>query len=456
MPVTRTTGDEDMLRTVTAVVRARGLEGWLVGGTVRDRELGRYSPDVDVAVTGEAAAVAAHVAQILRAPWFALSERHGAFRVVVGQAHIDVATVRGEGILADLALRDFTVNAMAVPLEGGGIIDPFRGLDDLRAGRLAAVSDHIFDDDPLRLLRAPRFAHILGLRLAPVLTDSVRALAPRLWQAAPERIATEMVLTLAAGAAGAATRLWNDLGLLGVLVPGVVEDGRLSPTLGLLDRLEQILVDVPGRFPDSASLLEKRLAERVDGAIDRRVALRLAGLIRGIGSEQALRAGRRLKVSSALLSLLQTAAGMSRHDDGVAASGQPPVEMKTWGGGPGGPPARPGRAAVLFLWEAAPWEPEVILLAAAAAAPSPAAISAVPAGASAQAAEALMALWAERALLGAPRLPFDGVALMQELGLTPGPRLGQALQAARLAWESGEATTAEQALTAAREAVQER
>jgi hypothetical protein len=66
-----------------------------------------------------------------------------------------------------------------------------------------------------------------------------------------------------------------------------------------------------------------------------------------------------------------------------------------------------------------------------------------------------MTLWAKRATSGVPRLPFDGVGLMKELGLSPGPRLGKALRAAQLAWEAGEATTAEQALAAAEEALDE-
>ena len=417
-----------MLRIVAAILRERGTQGWLVGGTVRDRELGRYSLDLDVAVAGGAAAVAADVAQALGAPWFALSERHGAFRVVVDRAHIDVTAVRGEGILADLALRDFTVNAMAIPLDGGGLIDPFGGLDDLRTGRLAAVSDHIFDDDPLRLMRAPRFAHVLGLRLDPLLAGAVRAHASRLWRAAPERIATEMVLTLAAGAAGDAARPWNDLGLLGVVFPEAAEDGYAVRTCALLDRLEEILADLAGRFPDAAPLLERRLAEPVDGAVSRGVALRFAGLVRAVGPAQALSAGRRLKVSSALLSLLQTTASMSGCTGGL---------------GQGVRPAGPGREAVLFLWDAAPWEPEVILLAAAAAgADDPV-----------EAAERLMTLWAERAISGVPRLPFDGVGLMKELGLPPGRQLGKALRAAQLVWEAGEATTTEQAFSAAREAL---
>jgi hypothetical protein len=239
-----------------------------------------------------------------------------------------------------------------------------------------------------------------------------------------------MVLTLASGAAGDAARLWNDLGLLGVVVPEVVEAGALTPTYALQDGLEKILANLAGRFPEAAPLLEQRLTARVDGAVDRRVALRLAGLMSGAGSAQALRAGRRLKVSSALLSLLQTAARMSGHAGGLGQSARP---------------AGPGREAILFLWDAAPWEPEVILLAAAGA----------PDGTSLAVAERLMMLWAERAASGVPRLPFDGVGLMKELGLSPGPRLGKALRAAQLDWEAGEATTTAQALSAARGALAE-
>lgn len=102
---------------------------------------------------------------------------------------------------------------------------------------------------------------------------------------------------------------------------------------------------------------------------------------------------------------------------------------------------QPGREAVLFLWAAAPWEPEVILLAEVAAAAGEAATA------------GLLEAWAARDSAGVPGLPFDGEDLMEELLLEPGPRLGQALRAARLAWESGEALTREEALVAARAAV---
>ena len=215
-----------MLRTVAAVLRRHGVQGWLVGGTVRDRELGCYSPDIDLAIAGDASSVARETAAALGAPWFALSERHGAYRVVGQKGHLDLAAVRGNGILADLALRDFTVNAMALSVEGGDLLDPFGGRADLQERRLTAVSDRIFTDDPLRLMRAARFSHTLGLRLNADLRRAVCAQAGELRRAAPERVTTEMTLTLVAGRAGDAARLWRELGLLRVVIPELGTTGR--------------------------------------------------------------------------------------------------------------------------------------------------------------------------------------------------------------------------------------
>jgi poly(A) polymerase len=436
MPETRTIGGDEMLAIAAAVLREHGAEGWLVGGSVRDLQLGCDSPDIDLAVTGDARAIAHDVARGSGLPWFALSERHGAFRVVGEHAHVDVAALRGGTIQADLAERDFTVNAMAMPVgpEGrlGDLEDPFGGLADLAARRLAAVSDRIFTADPLRLMRAARFAHVLGLTLSPALREAVRAQSGEVRRAAPERVATEMILTLDAGRAGDAARSWHGLGLLQAVVPEIPEHGQQAALFAALDRLEECLAAVPAAFPGAAPLLEKRLAEPIDGAVERRTALRFAGLLLGLSAGQALTIGRRLKLSGAMISLVETAAKM--------VQGAP---LPKTAAGPG-----PGREAVLFLWASAPWEPEVVLLAAAAASAT--------GDCGAGSAEALMDAWAAQARGGVPRLPFDGTMLMAELDLEPGPRLGRALLAARLVWEAGEATTAAEALAAARAALTER
>jgi hypothetical protein len=237
-----------------------------------------------------------------------------------------------------------------------------------------------------------------------------------------------MILTLDAGRAGDAARLWDGLGLLRAVVPEVGGQGDAAALCASLDRLEGLLA-APGRaLPAAADALTARLDEPVDGAFARPTALRLAGLLRSVDSGRAPHVGRRLKLSGPMMSLVETVA-----------------RMALWGSLPAVAPSatRPGREAVLFLWAAAPWEPEVILLAE------------VAREGGSDGTGPLLAAWAARVVTGVPGLPFDGDYLMQELGLEPGPRLGRALRAARLVWEAGEATTAEQALAAARVALDE-
>jgi hypothetical protein len=117
-----------------------GQEAWLVGGAVRDRLLGRPLLDLDLAVPGDPAAAAKAVARAARGPAFELSDAFGAWRVH-GPGHawqVDVVALRGDSIEADLALRDFTLNAIAEPLAGGEPVDPFGGREDLAARRLRA------------------------------------------------------------------------------------------------------------------------------------------------------------------------------------------------------------------------------------------------------------------------------------------------------------------------------
>jgi poly(A) polymerase len=427
-----------MLRAVADILRRRRTEGWLVGGSVRDRYLGRYSPDLDVVVADDPADVARQLAIRLSSPWFALSARHGAYRVMGPDGHVDVALMRGAGIVDDLAQRDFTINAMALPLGEGTLVDPFLGLEHLSQGRLVAVSERIFEDDPLRLMRGPRFCHLLGLKMDPSLETLIRARASVLVRAAPERVATEMALTLDEGRSSTAAQLWQELGLLAIVLPEVVAAERLTPTVAALERLDDMMAHLEAWFPESAGAVAERLAQPVDGALRRPVALRLAGLMHRLPPQDAVTAGRGLKLSVATISLLGTVSACFHR--GRCSSG---ALQKA---------ALSDRSAVLFLWNAAPWEPELIMLAAAAAA-SPGGAPAPPATAAAP--RRLMALWADRALRGVPRPPIDGEVLMRDLDLTAGPLVGEVLREVRLAWEAGEATTGAEALIVARGALRE-
>jgi hypothetical protein len=426
-----------MLEAVARVLHRHGADGWLVGGSVRDRESGRPSPDIDVVVAGDAHAISRDVARELDVPWFTLSEEYRAYRVVGPHEYADIAAMRGPGVLHDLGERDFTVNAMALPIgyDGslGELIDPFGGLADLRAGRLAAVSDRVFTDDPLRLMRAARFAHVLRLQPAPALMHSIRAQAPLITLAAPERVTAEMFLTLDAARSGDAVRLWRTLGLLPFVLAdtGGSEDEALP---ALLEGLEGLLAHPAAVFPGSAARLGDRLRRPVDGSVTTSTALRLTALFRRVGPGEAVGVGRRLKLSTGVVSLIETAARMARmeHLPQVASSG-----------------AVPGREAVSFLWNAAPWEPEIVVLAAAAASGR----ARVGPHGEVHAAQALMTLWDRRAT--ADTFPLDGNAVMQATGAGAGPRLGRALREARLAWEAGEVSTGEQAMAVARAALAE-
>ena len=153
---------------------AAGADAHLVGGAVRDLLLGRERVDIDVVVEGDALALARSVD-----PEATVHERFGTATARLDGLTVDLASARSEsyarpgalpdvrpGTLAqDLARRDFTINAMAVPLSGGELADPHGGLTDLSAGLLRVLHDRSFTDDPTRGLRAARYAARLGLEL---------------------------------------------------------------------------------------------------------------------------------------------------------------------------------------------------------------------------------------------------------------------------------------------------
>jgi Poly A polymerase head domain/Probable RNA and SrmB- binding site of polymerase A len=216
-----------------------GEEAWVVGGAVRDELLGRPVLDVDIACREPESA-----ARSYGGPVFPLSERHGAWRVALEGGRTVDFTPLPDGIEADLATRDFTINAIARPLDGGAPVDPFGGHVDLERHVLRAVAPSIFEDDPLRLLRAVRLEDELGFRLDAETERLVREHAALVDRPAAERILAELVRLSPEG--------FERLDELGLLAPlgGSVERLRTlaapSPQLRLVavfqDRLERLPV----------------------------------------------------------------------------------------------------------------------------------------------------------------------------------------------------------------------
>ncbi|HEX5225181.1 MAG TPA: HD domain-containing protein [Solirubrobacteraceae bacterium] len=231
-----------------------GGGAWLVGGAVRDRALGRQATDFDVVVDGDPEQAARSVARAAgRAACFELSRDFGAWRVVARDSswQLDVEPLRGGDLAADLALRDFTVNAIAEPLDGGAPIDPLGGLSDLAAGRLRMVAEGAFASDPLRVLRLVRTVVELGLEPdADTLAAAARH-ARSLGAVSPERVFAELNRVLASDDASGGFELMTRLGAAAAVLPELealrgVEQNRFhhrdvhGHTLEVLDRTSDI------------------------------------------------------------------------------------------------------------------------------------------------------------------------------------------------------------------------
>jgi putative nucleotidyltransferase with HDIG domain len=286
----------DVARTALAGTRA-----WLVGGAVRDRLLGRQSADVDVVVDGDPAQAARALARAgRRAACFALSEDFGSWRVVAreGDWQVDVEPLRGQSIEADLALRDFTVNAIAEPIAGGPPIDPLGGLADLRAGRLRMASASAFAADPLRVLRLVRLAIELELEAEIETLLSAGAHAPELSGVSAERVFAELRRIVAAREARRGLELMSALGATAVVLPELealrgIQQSRfhhldvLGHTFEVLDRTVELTDG--GAGPVSAELqagigeqrpaVDALLAEPLADELTRGEALRWGALL---------------------------------------------------------------------------------------------------------------------------------------------------------------------------------
>jgi Poly A polymerase head domain len=224
-----------------------GEDAWVVGGAVRDELLGRPLVDVDIACREPEAAARRFARSVGGAP-FPLSERHGAWRVAFPDGRtIDFTPLR-DGIEADLATRDFTINAVARPLAGGEPVDPFGGAADLERRVLRAVRPSIFEDDPLRLLRAVRLEGELELRLDGETERLVRDHAALVDRPAGERILTELLRLTTPG-----FKRLDELGLLEPLGGSVERLGRLEEA-GPEMRLVAVFGEGLTRFPVSNQL----------------------------------------------------------------------------------------------------------------------------------------------------------------------------------------------------------
>jgi poly(A) polymerase len=214
---------------VDHVLRYRGRRViHLVGGTVRDVALGRQPKDYDFAVSGSGVTFARRFARCVRGAFVMLSREDDEARVVMDDSIYDFVG-HGKGCIEkDLARRDFTMNAVAVDLMTGEIIDPHRGLRDIQKGIIRPVCGTSLCGDPLRVLRGFRFALETGFTLHRQFFKDAKGIT--LEHVAPERIGYEMMRIMSEPDSFSMITRMNALGLFSQLFPEahkIIEDAYL-------------------------------------------------------------------------------------------------------------------------------------------------------------------------------------------------------------------------------------
>ncbi len=222
-----------------------GYELYAVGGCVRDRLLGR--PVVEYDLTTNALPEQTRKLLSLEKPdsVYMLGEKFGTIGSIWGKTHVEITTYRGEQyepgsrkpevqfsstLEEDLSRRDFTVNAIAEDISAPRLIDPFGGSADLHRKLIRAVGEPAdrFRDDPLRLLRAVRFASTLDFEIEDQTAHSVRECAGQLEHISRERIRDEMSRMLTGPAPDAALAQLTELRLMQHIVPELLELRNIS------------------------------------------------------------------------------------------------------------------------------------------------------------------------------------------------------------------------------------
>ena len=246
--------------------------------------MGRETKDLDFALSGAWEELPRIFAARISGRFFWLDEKRLQGRVVKktgGEiSFFDFAPLRGGTVMDDLASRDFTINALALPLGGARreLLDPLAGRDDLLHGMIRACSPAAFDDDPLRLMRAIRFAAELGFAIEENTWETLCAKAALLKAVAGERVRDELFRTLAASGCGVSLqRLW-DSGLWGEIL-ALKEWGACAERIPRLEAAERLCMEVGRLFPKSAESLADYLNREVEAGISLRSLIALAAVL---------------------------------------------------------------------------------------------------------------------------------------------------------------------------------
>ncbi|MGD9486602.1 MAG: CCA tRNA nucleotidyltransferase [Calditrichaceae bacterium] len=260
---------------------------YVVGGFVRDKLLGKKVKDIDFVVVGDAMKFADHLKRTLRLKRMVRYPRFGTFMARYYDYMLEFVNAREESysedsrkpvtkqadLYSDLSRRDFTINTLAMdisPEKYGSIIDVYKGRKDLEKGIIKTPLDPIrtFSDDPLRMMRAVRFATRFKFKIAPKTYSAISATADRLSIISEERITDEFNKILMGDKPSIGLKMLDETGLLNQFLP------EFSVTKGVEQKKEHHHKDV---FYHTLEVIDN-VAEKTD-----RLELRLAALLHDIG-----------------------------------------------------------------------------------------------------------------------------------------------------------------------------
>jgi len=270
---------------------------FIAGGYLRDTLLKKENiSDIDLVVYGDAKKTARAFSRSVKGAFVELSDAFNIYRVSCKEGYTcDFSGGRGKSIEDDLKKRDFTVNAFAREVNGGELIDIFGGLKDLKNGIIRETAGKsTFKDDPLRLLRAVRFAAVLAFKIDSKTEKYIKAMSALLTKPAKERVRDELLKILEVKNSAEYIILLDKLGLLekifpvikemkGVSQPGFHHLDVFGHSIEALDRLEKILLESDlGLSKDIKNHIKERLAQKL-GRSSRGSFLKLTALLHDSG-----------------------------------------------------------------------------------------------------------------------------------------------------------------------------
>ena len=219
---------------IAEALKETGSTAYLVGGILRDSILKITNPDIDIAVVGNAMNAGNAIAEIIKGKCFELDSLRGTYRVISfdseNKIQIDIATVQNE-IHEDLSARDFTVNTLALDLKSvnlanngpqfsiSQIINDHNGIEDLQNSSLRMTSNRIFEEDPVRILRAVRLAAQYDLTIDDRTKTQIQKNNILLSKISGERVREEFLKLLSMKNTVANLKTLDDLGILTNIIP---------------------------------------------------------------------------------------------------------------------------------------------------------------------------------------------------------------------------------------------